>query len=70
MVSRAQTAEDGGPRRSIERWLLHEGTPEETIRIEMVVRRPYSLLDFTDRLVIRACRDGKVTMALERLRIE
>jgi hypothetical protein len=71
MVSRSQTVEDGGPRQRIDTWLSHEGTPEERIRIEITVRRPYSLINFTQRLVIRASKaTGDVTAALETLRIE
>jgi hypothetical protein len=71
MVSRSQTVEDGGPRQRIDTWLLHEGTPEEKIRIEIVIRRPYSLLNFTQRLVIRAEKASeRITMALEGIRTE
>lgn len=56
MVARSQTVEDGGPRQRIDRHLLHEGTTEERVRIEIAVRRPYALINFTQRLVIRASR--------------
>lgn len=71
MVSRSQTVEDGGPRQPID-WTLHyAGTPREFARIEMAVRRPYSLMNFTHRLVIRASMvTGEVTASLEGLRIE
>jgi hypothetical protein len=66
MVSRSQTVEDGGPRQLIERTLLDEDTPTEIVRIEMQIRRQYSLVNFTQRLVIRASQvTGRVTAALE-----
>ena len=71
MVSRSQTVEDGGPRRPIERTLHHAGTPEEFVRVEMVIRRPYSLMDFSQRLVIRASLvTGEVTATLEGILVE
>lgn len=71
MVARSQTVEDGGPRRPPFITLHHAGTAREFMRIEMVVRRPFSLQDFTARLVIRASQvTGDVTAALERLRTE
>lgn len=71
MVSRSQTVEDGGPRQRIDRTLHFEGTPEEFIRLEMAVRRPYATVNFTQRLVIRASMvTGAVTAALEAIRIE
>jgi len=71
MVARTQTVEDGGPRRPIVRTLHFEGTPQEFVRVEMVIRRPYSLLDFTHRLVVRASQvTEEVTLSLEALRIE
>lgn len=71
MVTHSQTVEDGGPRRPVLWHLLHEGTPEETMRAEMVIRRPFSLIDFTPRLVIKACKHtGVITATLERLRTE
>lgn len=67
-VAHGQTVEDGGPRRPLVWHLLQAGTVEESIRIEMVIRRPCSLLDFTHRLVVRARRaDEVITMALERV---
>ena len=66
MVARSQTVEDGGPRRPIVRTLHHEGTEREFVRVEMVVRRPFSLLDFSQRLVARASQvTGDVTLSLE-----
>jgi methylglyoxal synthase len=71
MVSRAQTVEDGGPRRPPFVTLHHSGTAKEFIRIAMVVRQPYALRDFTAQLVIRASQvTGEVTVALESLRTE
>lgn len=71
MVSRAQTVEDGGPRQRIDQTLHHEGTPEEFLRIEMVVRQPYSLKNFSQRLVIRASRVTEdITASLEAIRTE
>jgi hypothetical protein len=71
MVARSQTVEDGGPRQRIDTHLLREGTPEETIRIEMMIRRPYALMNFTQRLVIRASKATEaVTASLEAIRTE
>lgn len=71
MVSHAQTVEDGGPRRPVVWHLLHEGSEKETMRAEMVIRRPYALLDFTLRLVIKAEKHtDRITASLERLRTE
>lgn len=71
MVARAQTVEDGGPRRPIHQTLHHEATPREFMRIEMIVRRPFSLLDFSQRLVVRASMvTGEITASLESVRIE
>ncbi len=71
MVARSQTVEDGGPRRPPTTTLHHAGTTKEFLRVEMVIRRPFSLLDFTQRLVIRASQiTGDVTMTLERVRTE
>ncbi len=62
-VARWQTVEDGGPRQP--------GTEEEFLRVEIVVRRPYSLTNFSRRLVLRASQvTGEVTAALEGLRTE
>lgn len=70
-VAASQTVEDGMARRWPLTTLHHEGGVDEYIRIEMVVRRPWSCLDFERRLVIRASRETeRVTIALERLRIE
>lgn len=66
----SQTVEDGAARLVPFTTLHHEGTEREFIRIEMVVRRPWSLQDFDQRLVIRASQvTGRVTIALERLRL-
>ncbi len=71
MVSRSQTAEDGTARRAPLITLHHAGTAREFMRIEMLVRRPWSLLDLDRRLVIRASIvTGDVTVALEKLRTE
>lgn len=71
MVSWSQTVEDGGPRRLPLTTLHHAGSAREFIRIEMAVRRPFSTLDYTARLVVRASQvTGLVTAALERVRIE
>jgi hypothetical protein len=71
MVARSQTVEDGGPRRPVLWHLLQEGTADETMRVEMVIRRPYSLMDFTQRLVIRANRHTEeITASLEAIRTE
>lgn len=68
---RAQTVEDGGPMQRIDCHLIDGGTPEERIRIEMVVRQPYSLVNFTQRLVIRATRaTEQITASLESIRTE
>ncbi|MDP2319553.1 MAG: hypothetical protein Q8O42_09485 [Acidobacteriota bacterium] len=49
--------------------LHNEGTAREFIRIELVVRRPWSLLDMEHKLVIRASQHtGVVTATLERSR--
>lgn len=70
-VARSQTVEDGGPRQRIDRTLHFEGTPQEFIRVEMVIRRPFSLVNFTQRLVIRASKETEaVTASLEAIRIE
>jgi hypothetical protein len=66
MVSRSQTVEDGGPRQVIERQLFDEDMPTEFMRIEMVIRRPYSLVNFTQRLVLRASKvTGRITASME-----
>lgn len=66
MVSHGQTVEDGGPRQRIDWTLQHAGTPEEFARIEMVIRRPFSLTNFSRRLVICASMvTGEVTASLE-----
>jgi hypothetical protein len=71
MVAQWQTVEDGGPRQAIDRLLCHEGTEEEFIRVEITVRRPYSLMNFTQRLIIRASMvTGEVTASLEGIRTE
>lgn len=71
MVARSQTVEDGMARWPPFSTLHFEGTDREFIRIEMVVRRPWSLLDLDRKLVIRASQvTGEVTAALERLRTE
>lgn len=71
MVAISQTVEDGTARRAPFTSLHFEGTAQEFIRVEMVVRRPWSLLDLDRRLVIRASQvTGEVTIALERLRVE
>ena len=71
MVAPSQTVEDGLARRPPFTTLHGEGTAAEFIRVEMEVRRPWSLLDFDRRLVIRASLiTGEVTAALERLRVE
>ena len=71
MVARSQTVEDGGPRRPVIWRLLHEGAPEETMRAEMVIRRPYALTDFTQRLIIRAEKHTeRITASLEAIRTE
>ena len=67
----SQTVEDGQARRPPFTTLHHEGTAVEFMRVEMDVRRPWSLLDFDRKLVIRASQiTGRVTIALERLRCE
>lgn len=68
MVSHAQTVEDGGPMRAPDTTLHHEGTSLEFMQIAIVVRRPYSLLDFTQRLVIRASQGTGVARANRRRR--
>lgn len=71
MVARSQTVEDGPARRAPFATLHHEGSAQEFIRIEMIVRRPWSLLDMDRRLVLRASQvTGRVTAALEKLRTE
>lgn len=71
MLARAQTVEDGGPNQRIDRHLIDGGTPDERIRIEIAVRKPYSLVNFTQRLVIRASRDTeRITASLESIRTE
>lgn len=71
MVARSQTVEDGMARQPPFSTLHFEGSATEFIRIEMIVRRPWSLFDMDRRLVIRASQvTGEVTAALERLRIE
>lgn len=71
MVARSQTVEDGMARQPPFTTLHNEGTEREFIRVEMVVRRPWSPLDMERRLVIRASKaTGEVTAGLERLRTE
>jgi hypothetical protein len=71
MVARSQTVEDGMARLAPFSTLHFEGSAQEFIRIEMVVRRPWSLLDMDRRLVIRASLvTGEVTAALEGIRVE
>lgn len=71
MLASSQTVEDGQARRAPFTTLHFEGTAIEFIRIEMAVRRPWSLQDLDRKLVIRASQvTGQVTAALEKLRIE
>lgn len=71
VVARSQTVEDGGPRQPIDWTLHHAGQAEEFARIEMAVRRPNALMNFTKRLVIRASQvTGEITASLEGLRTE
>jgi hypothetical protein len=67
----SQTVEDGIARRPPHTTLHFEGTAQEFIRVEMLVRRPWSLHHLDRRLVIRASQvTGEVTASLETLRTE
>lgn len=61
------TVEDLGPHRPVHYTLLHPDTADETMRVEMPIRRPRLLEDFSAHLVICACKaTGRITASLQR----
>lgn len=64
-VARSQTVEDGAPRRDARR-----DTSGSDVRLEFPVRDETALVDYDRRLIVRLKVGGRVTLSLERVRVE